>query len=978
MTAPSFVSGQNRLAAPRGLLIDRTQPVTFSFEGRSFTGYAGDTIASALAANDAWMISRSFKYHRPRGVLTMIGQDANTLVQVGDEPNCLADKREIAPGLFVEGQNYVGTLEADRGRVIELVKKFLPVGFYYKTFHEKRTSWRFWEPIVRKMAGLGKIDLKADFHHSYYDKKYLFADVAVVGGGPAGLSAALQAAETGAEVVLIEEGAILGGSLNYARFDEDGEASCRITGDLVARVKLKANITVLTKAICSGWFADNWLPVIQGNRLFKLRAQSVIIASGSIEQPAVFRNNDLPGIMMGSAAQRLIHFYGVRPGHRAVILTANRDGYGQALDLLEAGVEVAAVVDLRAEPPQDALTKAVQRSGVAIHTGHAISEATYINARRHVSSVTIAPIQAEGELGQATSEIACDLVLMAVGYSPAGQLLHHAGTKFGYDVRAHMFKPEALPKHVFAAGSVNNTFDLEAVLADGRHAGWAAAKDAGFEGAEPLVPVDRGAENQTHPWPIFPHAKGMEFVDFDEDLKIEDLINGIHDGYDSVELLKRYSTVGMGPSQGKHSAVAAVRLVARETGTDLRTMSVTTQRPPYTPEKFGHLAGRIFDPERRTAMHHRHLELGAQMMPAGIWWRPGYYGAKADRDQVIRDEVMNVRTNVGLIDVSTLGGLDVRGPDAAEFLNRMYTFTYTKLPLGRSRYVLMTDMAGVIIDDGVACRFHDEHFYVTATTSGVDAVYRQMLQWNAQWRLDVDIANVTAAYAGVNIAGPKARQVLARVCHDIDLSAEAFPYLGVRQGTVAGIPARLMRVGFVGELGYEIHVPASYGEALWDVLISAGGIDNIRPFGVEAQRVLRLEKGHIIVSQDTDGLTTVHEADMPWAIAKTKPFYVGGRSTDIQLQNGLMRKLVGFTLVNSSDPCPEECHLVLKGEEIVGRITSAVHSPSLNKVVGLAYVHPTDAMPDSIFEIKIAGGRRIQGRVVALPFYDPENKRQEM
>src|SRR6202012_5289449 len=330
--------------------------------------------------------------------------------------------------------------------------------------------------------------------------------------------------------------------------------------------------------------------------------------------------------------------------------------------------------------------------------------------------------------------------------------------------------------------------------------------------------------------------------------------------YDSVELLKRYSTVGMGPSQGKHSAVAAVRLVARETGMDLRNMSVTTQRSPYTPAKFGHLAGRIFDPDRRTARHHRQLELGAQMMPAGIWWRPGYYGAKADRDQAIREEVMNVRNNVGLIDVSTLGGLDGRGPDAAGFLNRMYNFTYTKLPSGKARNVLMTDLAGGITDDGVACRFSDEHFYVTATTSGVDAVYRQMLQWNAQWRLDVDIANVTAAYAGVNIAGPKSRQVLQRVCHDIDLSAEAFPFLGVRMGTVAGIPARLMRVGFVGELGYEIHVPASYGEALWDVLISAGGVDNIRPFGVEAQRTLRLEKGHIIVSQDTDGLTTVHEA----------------------------------------------------------------------------------------------------------------------
>jgi sarcosine oxidase, subunit alpha len=443
-------------------------------------------------------------------------------------------------------------------------------------------------------------------------------------------------------------------------------------------------------------------------------------------------------------------------------------------------------------------------------------------------------------------------------------------------------------------------------------------------------------------------------------------------------LLKRYSTVGMGPSQGKHSAVASVRIVSRETGESLSRMSVTTQRPPYTPEKFGHMAGRVFEPERRTAMHHRHLELGAQMMPAGLWWRPAYYGQKSERDKAIRDEVNAVRSGVGLIDVSTLGGLEVRGPDAAEFLNRMYTFAYAKQQVGRCRYVLMTDNAGVVTDDGVAVRFHDEHFYVTATTSGVDVVYRQMLWWNAQWRLDVDVANVTAAYAGVNIAGPKSRDVLKRVCEGVDLSAAAFPYMGAAMGEVAGIPARIMRVGFVGELGYEVHVPAGQGEALWDALMAAGGLEGIRPFGVEAQRILRLEKGHIIVSQDTDGLTSVWEADMAWAVAKTKPFFVGGRSAEIQAKKPLTRKLVGFTLANESDPCPEECHLVLQGEEIVGRVTSAVRSPSLNKVVGLAYVHPSDGEPGKQFDIKVGGGRRIKGVVTKYPFYDPDNKRQEM
>jgi sarcosine oxidase subunit alpha len=968
----------NRLPAPHGSLIDRNKPVSFTFEGKSIEGFAGDSIASALLANGQTMISRSFKYHRPRSVLTMAGQDANTLVQVGDEPSCLADKRAIAPGLKVEGQNYVGSFEDDKGRFVELVERFLPVGFYYKSFHEKKNSWKKWEPIIRAMAGLGKADLKADFHHSYYDKQYLFADVAIIGGGPAGLSAALAAAEGGGEVILIDEGAALGGALSYARFDANGTQGERIRAELLAAVQAKPNIRVLSDAMCSGLFADNWIPVIRGNRLHKLRAKSIVVATGAIEQPSVFRNNDLPGVMFASAAQRLIRLYGVKPGNKAVILAANDAGYAAALDLQEVGITVTAIVDLRPQPRATDLTRGAQRAGIAVLAGHAIKEAIAAPHKSGITGVVAAPIIGEGQLGISTRSLACDLLLMSVGCTPAAHLLHHAGAKFAYDHRSHMYRPDSLPPHVFAAGAVNQVHALGAVIADGARAGKLAAQDAGLSvaGGPPAVP-ETGAEDITHPWPIFPHAQGMDFVDFDEDLKYKDLINGIADGFDNVELLKRYSTVGMGPSQGKHSAVAAVRIVARETGEKLERMSVTTQRPPYTPEKFGHMAGRVFDPERRTAMHHRHLELGAQMMPAGLWWRPAYYGQKSQRDAAIREEVQAVRNGVGLIDVSTLGGLDVRGPDAAEFLNRMYTFAYAKQQVGRCRYVLMTDNAGVITDDGVAVRFHDEHFYVTATTSGVDAVYRQMLFWNAQWRLDVDVANVTAAYAGVNIAGPKSREVLARVC-EADLSAADFPYMGAKLAPVAGIPARIMRVGFVGELGYEVHVPASQGEALWDALIAAGGTENIRPFGVEAQRVLRLEKGHIIVSQDTDGLTSVWEADMAWAVAKTKPFFIGGRSAEIMAKKPLTRKLVGFTLAQDSDPCPEECHLVLKGEEIVGRVTSAVRSPSIGKVVGLAYVHPEDGEPGKSFDIKVDGGKRIKGLVTKYPFYDPDNKRQEM
>lgn len=971
-----MTDGIHRLPAPAGSLVDRGRSVRFSFEGRSYTGFAGDTIASALAANGIWTLSRSFKYHRPRGVLTMAGLDANTLVQIGDEPNVLADRRPIGEGLKVNGQNFSGSIARDRWRWIELFAGFLPVGFYYKAFYRPKGAWKFWEPFIRRFAGLGKVNTGA--HHGHFDKAYLFADVAVVGGGPAGLAAALEAAKSGAEVVLVDDGAALGGSLGYARFGADGARGRTLAQELTAAALAHPNIRVLSDAVCTGLFADNWLAVIRGNRLYKMRAAACVIAAGSLEQPAVFRNNDLPGVMLGSAAQRLIRLYGVRPGRNAVVLGANADGYGVALDLLEAGVTVRAVVDLRERVGPEGAAAEVRKRGVRVITGSAVTEARAGEGGHRLGSVLVARVTGEGQCAPEQTAIECDLLCMSVGYSPMAHLLHHAGARFKYSLESRMFEPAALPARLYAAGSVAGCYDLDAVLADGRRAGWDAAREAGFPGGhEPVRPSFRGGADVTHPWPIFPHPGGKDFVDFDEDLQVRDLVDGAADGYDDIELLKRYSTVGMGPSQGRHSALAAVRILSRETGRDIATMSVTTQRPPFIPEKMGNLAGRVFEPGRRTAMHHRHAELGAAFMPAGLWWRPAFYGPPAQREQAIRDEVNNVRRNVGLIDVSTLGGLDIRGPDAAEFLNRMYTFTFSKLQVGRLRYALMTEQAGAIIDDGVACRLHDEHFYVTATTSGVDSVYRLMLFWNAQWRLDVDVANVTAAYAGVNIAGPRSREALARVCGDVDLSPEAFPYLGVRTGTLAGVACRILRVGFVGELGYEIHMPAHSGEHVWDALMQAGRPEGIRPFGVEAQRVLRLEKGHIIIGQDTDGLTHPHEADMSWAIAKSKPYFLGGRSIEIQAARGDGRKLVGFELEDPSAQVPEECHLVIRGPDIMGRVTSAALSPTLNKVVGLAYVAADQVAVGGGFDIRVHAGRLVRARVVPIPFYDPGNKRQE-
>jgi len=983
-----------RLPATYGSRIHRDKPIEIQFDGKTIRGFQGDNVASALIANDQWLISRSFKYHRPRGPLTLAGHDANTLVQTPEAPNRLAEDLALEHHPVVTAQNVTGSLRRDYSRALDTLGRFLPVGFYYKAFYKPRGSWALWEPVIRQSAGLGVANLQNQ--PGYTDKQYLFTDIAVIGAGPAGLQAALTAADSGASVLLIDENPELGGSLNYHRFDLTGNGAASLRDTLVTAVNAHPNIRVMTQALCNGWFTDHFLAVLQGSRLYKVRASSTILATGSSEQHVVFRNNDLPGVVMCSALERLLRLYGVAPRGPLVVLAGNDAAYHTAIDAHDAGMTVSCLVDMRASPNDPELEAALAQRGIALETNATVYEARADDSGLQLGRVAIhsldtasnpQPISAKtSTVGALRRRLHCSVLAMSAGYMPAYQLACQSGAQLRYCEQSAHFQLCSLPAGMVVAGSANSVFTLEAVCADGRNAAQAALAHIGRRSEEPKEPVVCTAQ-VNHPWPLFPHPKGREFVDFDEDLQIKDIVNSTRQGYRDIQLVKRFSTVGMGPSQGRHSALPTARLVAKATGRSIDETGVTTARPPLKPEPLGLLAGRRFDPYRRTPLDSRHIELGAQMMPAGTWRRPAYYRHEAhdheehvrtaQRDAAVAAEVRAVRHKVGMIDVSTLGGIELRGPDAAEFMNRLYTFGFMKQPVGKTRYAVMTSQQGVVIDDGVSARLGDDHFYVTATTTGVERVYRDMLWWQAQWRLNVDIANVTSVFAAINIAGPWARKVLEAAGCSIDCSATAFPYLACREAQVAGITARLMRVGFVGELGFELHVPSLAIGALWDTLLQAGAPSGIRPFGVEAQRVLRLEKGHLIVGQDTDGMTHPGEVDLAWAIAKHKPFYVGGRSVAILMAGKQRRRLVGFTLSNNA-PKPKEGHLVLRSGDIVGNVTSCEYSPTLDCIIGLAYAHPSDATPNSRLCIRTDNGVEVMARVAQLPFYDPDNQRQQL
>jgi sarcosine oxidase subunit alpha len=997
---------KNRLSEQPGEWIDRSRPLRFRFEGQEYVGYAGDTLSSALHANGVRMLGRSFKYHRPRGIYSLANHDCNVLMQDESRLNIRADVTPLWSGADVHAVNTMGGVRHDRAGIIDRFSRFLPVGFYYKAFHKPRRLFPFYERQMRAMAGLGVVDPNQPRLRT--PKRYDFCDALVIGAGPAGLSAAVAAAERGAHVVVVDENPHPGGTLRYQWGSDPTARAPETLQSLLERAAALPSLEIRTGTQAVGYYADRWIALVDEERLTRMRAKSVVLASGSCELPAVFRHNDLPGVMLASAAQRLLRLYAVRPFDAGVVLTANADGYRAALDLHGCGVRVEAIVDLRPEGEQTALAQQAAARNIPIHRGHAIYEA--IPDRDGIRGAVLCPLDEQGQpLLQRRFTLPCDGIAMSVGWAAADGLLCQAGGKTAYSDRLNQFLATTLPPGLFPAGRVNGVYVLSDQIADGARAAlpavaYAEGKEGASSAQDPPSPVALRHDGPppSHPYPIFPHPDGKCFVDLDEDVQYKDLVHSAQEGFDSVELMKRYSTYGMGPSQGKIANVNAVRILAKTKGQTVAETGTTTARPFFHPVPMSHLAGRGFHPHRHTAQHLRHAALGAEFMLTGEWLRPAFYQvAGKSREEAIREEVTTVRQRVGIIDVGTLGKIEINGPDAGAFIERLYTARFAKMKVGTTRYGLMCDETGVVIDDGVVARLAEDRFYVTTTTTGSGSIYREMQRWALLWGLDVTLANVTGACAAMNLAGPESRRLLAGLTA-CDLSPEAFPYLGVREDTLHGVPARLLRVGFVGELGYEIHVPASQALGVWDALMEAGKRVGIRPFGVEAQRVLRLEKGHVIIGQDTDGLSTPGEAHLDWTVKMDKPFFVGQRSLAILGKRPLTRVLVGFTLAPAdtdagvstignrkskienrftlapadTDAGVKECHLIIANGEIVGRITSVAYSPTLQQGIGLAYLPPTHTAPGTAFTIQVDSGALVTGTVAPCPFYDPENARQ--
>ncbi len=987
--------------ATGGRLIDRTSSVKFTFNGKQLQGHAGDTLASALLANDQMLVGRSFKYHRPRGIVASGAEEPNALVGLGQggtfEPNQRVTTTELFDGLTSSSQNHWPSLEFDIGAINNKVARFLPAGFYYKTFMAPRAAWKhLFEPIVRQSAGLGKVPKDRDV--DTYEHFYAMVDVLIIGGGIAGLLAAKQAAANGQKVMLVEQNAHWGGRAPVDGDVIDGQPAADWIDATLAELQAMENVQIRARCMGAGIYDHGYVlayerltdhtPDVDGprHRLWRIRAGKIITATGAIERPLSFAGNDIPGVMLAAALRDYVVNWGVSVGDRTVVVTNNDDAYRTAIALKNAGLDVPSIIDARPSSDGDLVAQA-QSMGINVQFGKAIAS---VKGTKRVTGVTICAQAGEGAV---LEEISCDAVAMSGGWSPVVHLWSHCGGKLTWDTENAMFRPDANRPPLGAdgtgfvqvVGAANGALTCDQTLSDVVATLGGTAPKADIVAQSPMAPV------WMMPQGAGPALRMKMWLDYQNDVKVSDVRLAAQEGYESVEHTKRYTTLGMATDQGKLSNINGLATLAGALNADIPSVGTTTFRPPYTPISMGSIAGEargeLFQPIRQTPMHAWHDQNGADWEPVGQWRRPYCYqrDGESQHDAVMR-EVLNTRQNLGLLDASTLGKLIVKGPDAGRFLDMMYTNMMSNLKPGKCRYGLMCSENGFLSDDGVVARIDDETWLCHTTSGGADRIHAHMEEWlqTEWWDWKVYVVNATEQLAQVAVVGPNARKVLEKIGTETDLSAAALPFMGWVDAKLGGFDARIYRISFSGELSFEIAVPASQGRAFWDTLIEAGAEFGVMPYGTECLHIMRAEKGFIMIGDETDGTVIPQDLGLHWAISKKKDDFIGKRA---QLRSHMADptrwQLVGLETLDGS-VIPDGAYAIADGvnangqKMTQGRVTSTYHSPTLNKGIAMGLVLNG---PDRMGEVITFPGINapdVAAKIVSPVFFDSEGEKQNV
>jgi sarcosine oxidase, subunit alpha len=986
--------------------IDETTRVSFKFNGKNYYGFKGDTLASALLANDVHLVGRSFKYHRPRGIMTAGSEEPNAIVQVGNdkamtEPNARATEIEIYDGLEANSQNCWPNVNFDIGGINNILSPFLPAGFYYKTFMWPASFWEKYEYIIRHSAGLGKSPTKPDLDK--YDHRHIHCDVLVIGAGISGIMAAKTAAKNNLYTLLVDEKNELGGTTIYQdskNYKIENQKSSEWLKNEIEEIKKLDNLTIKTRTSVAAYHGYNFLLARENltdhlnknekkgkirQRLLKIRAKKVIIATGSLERPLVFNNNDRPGVMLASAIKRYADYYGVVTGKNTVFFTNNDSAYESAISLHEKGINVECIIDIR-EKSNSKIVKTAENLGIKIYWSHTVVDT---QGYKKLNKISIMELSKDGlSVIGSKIKIKCNCLGMSGGWTPAVHLFTQSGGKLKFNENDNIFLPNKYPSEQISIGSCNGDFELDKLIKNSSVSLKDFLKISKIE-YENLNVYCSKDESKKNIWLLpsdKPIGKTKPFVDYQNDATAKDIKLALREGFRSIEHVKRYTTTGMGTDQGKLGNMHALGIIADTSGVKMGELGTTTFRPPYTPLTFGTIVGRnvgeYFDVFRRTPMNDWHIKNKAEFENVGQWKRAWYYPINNETmHDAVQRESKAARDSAGILDASTLGKIDIQGSDASEFLNRVYTNAWSKLDIGKCRYGLMLNEDGMVYDDGVTTRLDENHYIMTTTTGGAANVLSKLEDYlQTEWpELDVYLTSVTDHFATASICGPNSKKILNKIIPSLDLSDENFPHMSFKNSQIENIKCRIMRISFTGEHSYEINIQANYGSAIWEKCMEAGKEFNITPYGTETMHLLRAEKGFIIVGQDTDGTMTPIDLQMDWIVSKKKYDFIGKRSlyrSDTIRED--RKQLVGLITDDPKEVLEEGAQIVSelnnKPIEMLGHVTSSYFSPNLNKSIALAVVKSGKKMLGKKLFVPMKN-KNINVTIENPVFFDKENKR---